>query len=188
MNNMQRGCAVLLLAAFWTTPLLAVQNEFAPVVSSQLGTTPNVHACGSLYFAGQPTEADVAAIKARGIKRVISLREEDEIDWEEATAIKNAGLDFVAIPFRAPDSLTDKVFDRARGLLRDVDKTPTLLHCGSANRVGAIWLVHRVLDQGVSYETAVEEAKLIGLRTPAYQERAQAYIKRHATPNDPAAH
>jgi ubiquinone/menaquinone biosynthesis C-methylase UbiE len=55
-----------------------------------------------------------------------------------------------------------------------------MLHCGSANRVGAVWLTYRVLDQGVPIETAIEEAKTIGLRSPEYEAKARDYIHRHA--------
>jgi ubiquinone/menaquinone biosynthesis C-methylase UbiE len=106
------------------------------------------------------------------------LRQADEIDWDEGAAIKDVGLEFVAIPFQSSESLTDDVFDKVRKLLDDMDKTSTLLHCGSANRVGAVWLVHRVLDQGVSLETAIQEAKTVGLRNPEYEARARDYIEK----------
>lgn len=189
MNYARRGLFALALTISWAAPLVAVQkplvavqNEVAPVKEAQLGATRNVHSCGSLLVAGQPAPEDVEVIKAKGIKRVVTLREAGEIDWDEAALVKRAGLDFIAVPFALPDSLTDQVFDKVRGLLRDADKTPTLLHCGSANRVGAVWLTHRVLDQGVPLEAALAEARQIGLKTPAYEERAREYIKQHATP------
>jgi hypothetical protein len=51
-----------------------------------------------------------------------------------------------------------------------------MLHCGSANRVGAIWLAHRVLNDGVELQTAREEAKEVGLRTVGYEQRALQFI------------
>ncbi|MDF1813784.1 MAG: DUF3365 domain-containing protein, partial [Verrucomicrobiales bacterium] len=53
---------------------------------------------------------------------------------------------------------------------------PLLLHCGSSNRAGAVWLAARALDQGVELEKAVEDAKLVGLKKEAYEEKARAYI------------
>lgn len=179
MHYARYRSTALLLAGLWTTSILAVENEVAPVKEAQLGATRNVHSCGALFCAGQPTRDDINVIKAKGIKRVITLRQDGEIDWDEAAAVKDAGLEFVAVPFGAPESLTDKVFDKVRGLLRESDKQPTVLHCGSANRVGAVWLTHRVLDQGVPLETALKEAKQIGLRTPAYEEKARQYIKKN---------
>jgi hypothetical protein len=56
------------------------------------------------------------------------------------------------------------------------------LHCASANRVGAVWIPFRVLDQGIELEAAVAGAKAIGLETPEYEAKARDYVERHATP------
>jgi len=94
---------------------------------------------------------------------------------------------FVAVPFDGPEELTDDVFDRVRQVLRDNQDEPLVLHCGRANRVGAVWMVHRVLDDGVGIDKALEEAKAVGLRTPEYIERAQAYIQQAQAPAEDAA-
>ena len=148
-----------------------------PVEADEIGKTRNVHRSGSVWFAGQFTAMDIARIKERGIQRVITTRQDGEVDWDEKAQVEAAGLEWISVPFREPDTLTDEVFGRIRELL-DGNETPTLVHCGSANRVGGVWLPYRVLDQGVALEQAREEAKTIGLRTPEYEERALAYIER----------
>ena len=149
------------------------------VEKSSLGKTRNVHRAGTLYLAGQPTPDDLGLLKKAGIRTVITLRTEGEIRWDEEKDLKEAGMAFCKIPFRKPETLTDAVFDRVRKMLKQHEGKPVLLHCGSANRVGAVWLPYRVLDQGVPLSQAVREAKAVGLRTPAYLERALDYIKRH---------
>ena len=149
----------------------------ATVVEADLGETRKVHRLDDLFVSGQFSEADIAKLKEAMIERVITLRTDHEIDWDEKTAIESAGLSFVKVPFRTADDLTDEVFDTVRGLLKD-DSQPTLLHCGSANRVGGVWLTYRVLDEGVELETALAEAKTIGLKNAAIEERALDYIKR----------
>ena len=148
-----------------------------PVKNAKLGETRNVHRCGDLYLAGQFSPQDIEKIKAAGITRVISLRTDGEIDWDQKTALDNAGLEFIVVPFRAPQELTDDVFDKVRKLLDDSNK-PTLFHCGSANRVGGVWMTRRVLDEGIDLETAVKEAKTIGLRNAEYEQKARDYIER----------
>ena len=148
-----------------------------PVKTAKLGETRNVHRCGDLYLAGQFSPQDIEKIKAAGITRVISLRTDGEIDWDQKTALDNAGLEFIVVPFRAPQELTDDVFDKVRKLLDDSNK-PTLFHCGSANRVGGVWMTRRVLDEGIDMETAVKEAKTIGLRNAEYEQKARDYIER----------
>jgi ubiquinone/menaquinone biosynthesis C-methylase UbiE/protein tyrosine phosphatase (PTP) superfamily phosphohydrolase (DUF442 family) len=165
---------------------LAVQQDPVAVLESailsvELGSTNNVHQDGRLYFAGQFSADDIDVLKQREISRVISLRTADEIDWDEKMALENAGIEFIEIPFSDAESLTDNVFDRVREELRDQSKT-TLFHCGSANRVGGTWLPYRVLDQGVELETALAEAKEIGLKTPLVRKKALAYIQRKQKP------
>lgn len=148
------------------------------VCEAQLGKTSPVHAVGNIYLAGQPEQADLAGIADRGIKRVVSLRKPGELDWDEAAAVRAAGMEYVAIPFDGPEELTDEVFARAQQVLKENADEPLLLHCGRANRVGAVWMVHRVLDDGVGIDAALAEAKTVGLRTPEYITKAQDYIKR----------
>ena len=63
-------------------------------------------------------------------------------------------------------------------IMGDPKRTPVMLHCASANRVGALWLAHRVLNDKIDLETARKEAKTVGLRTPAYEECVLSYIKK----------
>jgi hypothetical protein len=51
-----------------------------------------------------------------------------------------------------------------------------LIHCASANRVGAFWMIYRVLEQGWSEDKALAEAERIGLRSPALKQFAHDYI------------
>ena len=147
------------------------------IESSELGSAKNVHRLGNLFFAGQFAQEDIATLKKNGVTRVITLRTDGEVKWDEEAEVKNAGMEFFKAPFRSPEGLTDEVFDSIRELLKDKSKT-TLFHCGSANRVGGVWLPHRVLDEGVELETALKEAKEIGLHTEFIEEKALDYIKR----------
>jgi len=53
------------------------------------------------------------------------------------------------------------------------------VHCGSASRVGSVWLVKRVIQDGWTIEKATEEAKAIGLRSEPLEKFALAYIAAH---------
>lgn len=165
------------------SPVFSQPPTAAPtgVQPAELGATRNVHQCGNLFLAGQFSKDDIGTIGHQQITRVISLRTEGEIDWDEKSELEAAGIDLVKVPFRSPDSLTDEVFDKIRALLKDESKI-TLFHCGSANRVGGVWLPYRVLDQGIDLETALAEAKEIGLQTRFIEEKAIDYIKRHESP------
>lgn len=155
----------------------------AEVEQAKLGSTVNVHQCGNLFLAGQFASDDIKLFKEQEVARVITLRTDGEIDWDEESALKDAEIEFHKFPFRGPDALTDEVFDKVRQLLSD-QETRTVFHCGSANRVGGVWLAYRVLDEGVELESAIEEAKTIGLRTEGYLDKARDYIERKLEERD----
>jgi SAM-dependent methyltransferase/protein tyrosine phosphatase (PTP) superfamily phosphohydrolase (DUF442 family) len=149
----------------------------ANIVASELGSTKNVHRRDNLYFGAQFSPDDIVALQAKKIKRVVTLRTEGEINWDEQAALKETEIEFYKIPFGSPDELTDDVFKKTRELFKDKSLT-TLFHCVSANRVGSVWLPYRVLDEGASVETALAEAKEIGLRSESLKKKALDYIRR----------
>ena len=143
---------------------------------AKCGSVKQLHALGDIYLAGQPSPDDFQEFKKRGVKSVLNLRTKDEMDFAEAKTLKSLGLEYHHIPIAGPDSLTDENFDKLRKLLNEKDQRPMLLHCTAANRVGAVWLTHRVLDGGLTYEAALAEAKTVGLKTPALEAKAKEYI------------
>lgn len=144
----------------------------------ELGGTNNVHRLGKIYLAGQPSADDFAIARKEGIKTVINLRTPGELPFDEKGVLKELGLEYHYLPFAAPDTLKDEIFEKSLKVLGDKKKQPVLLHCASANRVGAIWLVHRVLTDKVPYDKALKEAKEVGLRFPPYEAIARAYIEK----------
>jgi len=170
--------ACLLISFFMVSGQADAQDSpLHKIEQSSLGNTKNVHKAGDLFFAGQFTPEDIKVISDSKITRVVSLRTEGEIDWNEEAAVTAAGMEFIRLPYKAPETLTNEVFDKARELLKDKSKT-TLFHCKSANRVAGVWLPYRVLDQGVDLEQALTEAVEIGMNKPFVKEKALAYIKR----------
>lgn len=160
-----------------TAPLF---GESKPATQSlkphQLGMISPLHRSAQIYLAGQPLQTDFDLVQKAGVKTVVNLRPLSELTWDESAYLKMLKLDYIHIPFRAPDTLTPEVFDQCRKILNDKSKHPLVVHCASANRVGAIWLTHRVLDDGISFDDALQEARQVGLKTPGYIERAKAYI------------
>jgi len=185
---MQRtlSAALLFLAPVVVVPLLAtsctssapsarLEGELEP---AELGMTKNVHAIDGIYLAGQPMEDDLALAGREGFQSVLNLRKDGEMSFDEAAAAKGAGLDYVHLPWNGPDELTDEVFAEGRHLLNTLPR-PMLFHCGSANRVGAMWIPWRVLDGGATVDEAVAEARTIGLKTDAYEAKARDYVERN---------
>jgi uncharacterized protein (TIGR01244 family) len=180
----------LLAAALLATACAAPRDVAAPAAEPHaLPTTATLepHACGSVarthtlgdvFLASQPQPADFEQAHAGGIRTVINLRHDSEItDFDERATVTGLGMGYEHLPWNGPDELTDAVFDRARALLNTAER-PILLHCGSANRVGALWLAWRALDGGLDVAAAEAEAKVVGLKTPAYLAKAKDYVAR----------
>jgi len=150
------------------------QAKLAP---ASVGQAPNVHQCGHVYFAAQPSADDLRDFKEAGVKTVINLRMpgENKAFDEQQVVEQELGLQYSNPGFDSAQTLDDGVFFRVRDLLKR--KEPVLVHCASANRVGAVWLAYRVLDDGVGYEQALAEAKQIGLKSEPLEERARRYIE-----------
>jgi len=143
---------------------------------AKCGSVKQLHAFDDIFLAGQPTAEDFQEFKKRGVKSVLNLRTKEELDFDEAKTIKNLGLEYHHVPIAGPESLTDENFDKLRKLLNEKEQRPMVLHCTAANRVGAVWLAHRVLDGGLTYDAALAEAKTVGLKTPALEAKAKVYI------------
>lgn len=122
-----------------------------------------------------PPEA-MAGLKELGFASVINFRtaEEDGANIEASqAAAKQAGLTYIHIPFRAPSAETTSAFLEA---VATPANQPTYIHCASANRVGAMWYIKRVLQDDWDTDRAMAEAETIGLRSEQLKEYAQGYV------------
>jgi uncharacterized protein (TIGR01244 family) len=165
-----RAKAVLLAAAFAAAsaaaaPPSAIENFFR--VDEKVCT------------GGQPNAEQLAELKKEGVRTVVNLRQADEYDAAaEETEARAAGLGYISVPFdgRHPDDESVAHFLRA---LDDPNVYPIFIHCGSGNRVGALWMIHRMIEDGWSADQAEREARQIGLRSDALRDFALDYVKRH---------
>lgn len=145
----------------------------------ECGSITRLHTFGGIFLASQPMQADFEQAKLGGVKTVINLRHASELEgFDERAFVEGLGLAYVELPWNGAAELTDQVFTRSRELLNTVER-PILLHCSSANRVGAVWIPWRVLDGGVTWEQALAEARTIGIKTPEYETKAKDYVARH---------
>ncbi|MCY4507128.1 MAG: hypothetical protein OXG35_09235, partial [Acidobacteria bacterium] len=84
-----------------------------------------------------------------------------------------AGLNYIHIPFRTP---TDEITETFLAAIADEGNQPAYIHCGSANRVGAMWFIKRVVGDGWDTDRAMAEAETIGLRSEALKAFATEYV------------
>ena len=119
-------------------------------------------------------------LKADGVKAVLNLRQPGEHRAEEEQeAVKGAGLKYFNIPVNYQQP-TAAAMDEFLKITDDGANRPMFIHCTAAIRVGAFWMIRRVLRDGMTYEAALEEAHKVGLReAPHLEEFAKSYIASH---------
>ena len=128
----------------------------------------------------QPTREQLASLKADGVRGIINLREPEEHNIEEEAALaKDLDLLYVSIPVKTAAPKDDEV-EAFLKATHDPNIFPLFIHCGSGNRVGAFWMIRRVLVDGWTPERAEDEAKQIGMKSPNLRDFALDYIHRHA--------
>ena len=135
--------------------VLAAATAFAEDVNSNTTLKVDLDAVVSTGFvqpvdgitsAGQPDEAALAVFAEQAYTTVIDLRTEGEDRGiDEATVIEELGMEYVLFPIAGMGAIN---FDNARKLdqlIEDADGR-VLIHCGSANRVGALLALRKSLD------------------------------------------
>ncbi len=167
--------ATFALCLALTAPAAAQTKQDYPGVTNFTRVDATV-ACG-----GATEVATLDALKKDGFKAVINLRMANEpgvnLEQNQARA-KDLGLTYVHIPFSggSPDP---KSVDAFLATIANKDNQPVFVHCASANRVGAMWLVKRVLQDDYTVEKATTEAKAIGLSNVGLETFALQYITDH---------
>ena len=109
---------------------------------------------------------------------IINFRTAGERDAQvEAgkAAAAAAGLKYFHLPFQTP---TPEIAETFLSLVADTGNQPVFIHCGSANRVGAMWYIKRVKQDGWDPARAMTEAEAIGLRSAGLKEFATEYVER----------
>lgn len=129
---------------------------------------------------GQPSPQHLEKLKKDGVKVIINLRPKSEhrADLEEARA-GELGLKYINIPVVYNDPKDEQV-DEFLKVTDDPDNRPAFIHCAAAIRVGAFWMIRRVVRDGWTIEKAEEEAARVGLQhAPHLVNFAHNYIERH---------
>jgi uncharacterized protein (TIGR01244 family) len=146
--------AALAIAGCATSPVPAALPAIAEVGSPAPG----------IVVAGRLRPEDVARVRDAGLRHVVDLTPDSETpDFDEATAIRAAGLEYSNLPLRgAPDLTRDNVL--AFDTLLRAAKRPVLVHCSSGNRVGAMAALRAAWVDGKSLEEAVATGRAWGLK------------------------
>lgn len=165
----------LAFALLFTQVILAAQEP--PKDASSITNFLRINE--QICTGGQPTMAELEKLKHEGVRAIINLRQPSEYNAEaEAAKVRELGLLYVNIPVNSAEPKDSQVQEFLKAT-DDPANRPAFIHCHSAGRVGAFWMIRRVLRDGWPLEKAEDEAKKIGMRNSKLRDFALDYIRRH---------
>lgn len=122
---------------------------------------------------GQPTEDEFRHAAKLGYQTVVNLRTDgEEIPFDEPALVEQLGMKYVHLPIAGAEGITSENAAALAEILGNAER-PVLLHCGSGNRVGALFALDAHDRLGQDAETALQtglDGGMTGLE-PAVREK-----------------
>lgn len=139
----------MLLGACTTT----TTKQATEVVSVLDQATAN----GPIIVAGQPTEADLRSLKARGITHVINLRSDEEmasLNFAEPDLVALQGIPYEHLPIAASTDYQPGVLQALHKAVASGDGK-VLVHCASGGRAAMLYAAYATQHEGLSPDEAM---------------------------------
>lgn len=175
MNHSHRQLSgtLLLLSLLVACGGTGARRESAPARPSlrngQMGSMNNVSVSGNIWMGSAPAPDDLDLAARRGIERVIDLRSSAEREVagrateEFVAACQELGLELLEV--EVPEDLSatrNSTVDEVVSLLAD-HESRTLLLCRDGRRSAVFFALHRIVNEDVSVEDALVEARRCGM-------------------------
>ena len=148
---------------FITTSSMAFAADQVPFASDITSVVKNYNrATPLLATSGRLGEGAVKELAQKGITTIIDLRGVEEGSTQEKALAEQNSVTYINIPVNGMTVTDDKILADLTKILDEIN-TPTLLHCGSGNRVGAL-LTQYYLNKGQSKDVAFEKGRTAGMK------------------------
>lgn len=167
-----------MLLTIWIL-LLSLWVPQAPQKLTLPGAVNVTRVDAAVMCGGATTPDAFPEIRRLGFASVINLRREGEkgVDLPAARAAADAaGLRYVHVPVDTANLSNDTV-DAFLSAVTNPANQPMYIHCASANRVAALWMIKRVVVDKWDDARASEEAAAIGLTHQGLRQFAEKYIE-----------
>ena len=99
----------------------------------------------------------------KGVKTIINLCPLEETPPNEASSVQALGMAYFNIPIRSAQDLTIEAARQLAEVMDDCERHPVLVHCRSANRVGALMALKEYWFGGKSAAEAMATGRNAGL-------------------------
>lgn len=123
----------------------------------------------------QPSPEQFQQAAREGYRAILNLRSPDEEGFlsDERQQVESTGLQYAHIPVK-PEDLSDELADRVLQTIDDLPR-PTLIHCKSGLRSGAMALMYVATGQGMTADEALAMAKQQGFNCDAHPQMKQFF-------------
>lgn len=149
--------------AGWLLSACASTSGLTPADTAQLELTNPQIIEQSVITGGQPTERDLERLRDSGVTTIVTLRGSNEdTGFDERAKVETLGMSYISLPVSMSEGLDVETARKLRDIL-DKSDGPALVHCGSGNRVGAIYAIGAHEIDGVPLEQALEIGRAAGL-------------------------
>jgi uncharacterized protein (TIGR01244 family) len=130
--------------------------------------------------AGDTPHDAFATLSHMGFTSVVNLRlaQEPGVAGEDEI-VADAGLHYFHLPLD-PAAPAFGVAERFLDIVADTANQPVYIHCASANRVGAVWAIKRVVQDGWTRQQAIAEGQHIGLKSPVMLDFVNRFLDARA--------
>lgn len=162
MNRLRGQVRSVTLATLATLTLAmgasAQTTAAAPSVRIRIDNFARV---SDTYFRGaQPVGSDYADLAKLGVKTVINLIGDSELDTMEQSFVEKQGMRYLVIPMSTRKAPTIQQIETFLAIVNDSASQPVYVHCvGGRHRTGVMTAVYRMTKDGISGAEAFNEMK-----------------------------
>jgi protein tyrosine/serine phosphatase len=112
------------------------------------------------YRGAQPIGDDYAALAKLGVKTVINLIGDDDLDSREQRSVEAQGMRYIYIPMSTRKAPSQTQIEQFLSIVNDAASQPVYVHCvGGRHRTGVMTAVYRMTKDGISGADAFREMK-----------------------------
>jgi uncharacterized protein (TIGR01244 family) len=148
---------LLLAITLSSTICFAQKGKYAVSEPVMINKSYSLYQAGDIFLAGQPTQEHLDSLIKSGVKLVVNLRTEDEMNhvaFDEAKHLKKSGIEYVHIPIGGLEDYTPEVVEKMGKKMKSVDGK-VLIHCRGAGRATYVWMAWLVNYQKYSIDEAI---------------------------------
>ena len=145
---------LIAVASGWASPA-AASPDLSKIQIDNFGRVNDAY-----YRGAQPKGRDYADLAALGVKTLVDLTSDEDVDLSERGAVERAGMQYVRMPMTTHEPPTAAKLTEFLDIVNDPAKQPVYVHCvGGRHRTGVMTAAYRMTAEGWTADKAFQEMK-----------------------------